>query len=59
MAYMVEVPWLIWVCKVGLVFTLVLWTKLNNNENKVIGPEEIPILVLGRRKRPQTKMGST
>ena len=27
--------------------------------NKVIGPEEMPILVLGRRKRPPTKMGST
>ena len=26
---------------------------------KVIGPEEIPILVWGRRKRPLTKMGST
>ena len=25
----------------------------------VIGPEEMPILVWGRRKRPQTKMGST
>ena len=24
-----------------------------------IGPDEMPILVLGRRKRPQTKMGST
>ena len=27
--------------------------------NKVIGPEEMPILVWGRRKRPPTKMGST
>ena len=26
---------------------------------KVIGPEEMPILVWGRRKRPPTKMGST
>ena len=26
---------------------------------KVIGSEEIPILVKGWRKRPQTKMGST
>ena len=26
---------------------------------KVIGPEEIPFLVWGRRKRPPTKMGST
>ena len=25
----------------------------------VIGPEEMPILVWGRRKRPPTKMGST
>ena len=25
----------------------------------VKGPEEMPILVWGRRKRPQTKMGST
>ena len=28
-------------------------------KDKIIGPEEIPILVWGRRKRPQTKMGST
>ena len=27
--------------------------------NKVIGPEEMPILVWGRRKRPPTKMVST
>ena len=27
--------------------------------NKVIGPEEMPILVWGWRRRPQTKMGST
>ena len=27
--------------------------------NKVIGSEEMPILVWGRRKRPPTKMGST
>jgi len=26
---------------------------------KVIGPEEMPILVWGWRKRPQTQMGST
>ena len=26
---------------------------------KVIGPEEMPILVWGRRKRPPTKLGST
>ena len=26
---------------------------------KVIGPEEMPILIWGRRKRPPTKMGST
>ena len=26
---------------------------------KVIGPEEMPILVWGRRKRPPTKMEST
>ena len=26
---------------------------------KVIGPEEMPILVWGRRKRPPTKIGST
>ena len=25
----------------------------------VLGPEEIPILVWGRRKRPPTKLGST
>ena len=29
------------------------------NEVQLIGPEEIPILVWGRRKRPPTKMGST
>ena len=30
MAYMVEVPWLLWVSKVVLVFTLVIRTKLHN-----------------------------
>ena len=30
-----------------------------SSQSPVIGPEEMPILVWGRRKRPQTKMGST
>ena len=38
------------------------WVELGlgfDNNIKVIGPEEMPILVWGRRKRPTTKMGST
>ena len=33
------------------------WKKSSNGPP--IGPEEMPILVWGRRKRPPTKMGST
>ena len=47
-------------------FLELLWVKLSWVELglgfdniKVIGPEEMPILVWGQRKRPPTKMGST
>ena len=34
------------------------WKWGNCKNFKVVGHEEMPILVCGRRKRPQTKMGS-
>ena len=43
----------------GHVAMLIKIFNIEKNRDHVIGPEEMPILGWGRRKRPQTKMGST
>ena len=57
-----EVPPLIW-CKLRIKpispAKLELGLSLAIMIRSVIGPEEMPILVWGWRRRPQTKMGST
>ena len=57
-----EVPPLIW-CKLRIKpispAKLELGLSLAIMIRSVIGPEEMPILVWGWRKRPPTKMGST
>ena len=48
----------LWTTKFSLLKIAIL--KRGDCQNfKVIGPEEMPILVWGRRKRPQANMGST
>ena len=63
-AYPVGSKWLLSLTQrscfwVALSWVELSWVTLGFDNIKVIGPEEIRILVLGRRKRPPTEMGLT